>query len=151
MCNFADGLNGYLTSIIAAVVAVISFVQYRNQQNQLKLQLFEKRYIVYEGFMEILRVIQRDAKIETKDQFEFYFKTKDLSFLFKDDIINYKQMLLEKIKELQLLQLKLNQNKKEDNRSELSEKEMKLLLFFSNELITCEKHFHAYMSFKNIK
>ena len=77
------------TAITAIMLVYIAYKQWRLAENKLKLDLFEKRYKVFEATRKFLSVILREATFQNTDLFEFYAGTADAAFLFKDDIISF--------------------------------------------------------------
>ena len=57
--------------------------------NKLRLDLFDRRYKVYDATRKFLGTIFREAKFTNSELFEFYAGTSDAEFLFGADVVDY--------------------------------------------------------------
>lgn len=74
-----------ITTTVAILVAIITFGQWLNARNQLKLALFEKRYAVYEKIASYLAETLQNGRIESGADIQFLRNTKKAHFLFSAD------------------------------------------------------------------
>jgi len=56
-----DTLTALMTPTIAVAVAWVSFQQWKTARAKLNLDLFDRRYAVYRGATDALRVVTRDG------------------------------------------------------------------------------------------
>lgn len=74
-----------LTLSVAIIVAVITFGQWTTSRNTLKLELFERRYEIYEAIAKFLADIKISGRLEKGREIEFLRDTKRAYFLFQAD------------------------------------------------------------------
>ena len=67
---------------IAAGHMMIAWQQWRVADNKLRLDLFDRRYKVYDATRKFLAVIFREASFTDSQLFEFYAGTSDAEFHF---------------------------------------------------------------------
>ena len=67
---------------------MIAWQQWRVADNKLRLDLFDRRYKVYDATRKFLAVIIREATFTDSQLFEFYGGTSDAEFLFGADIVD---------------------------------------------------------------
>jgi hypothetical protein len=67
----------------------IAWQQRQIARNKLRLDLFDRRYRVYDATRKFLSVILRDATFTDSQLFEFYGGTSDTEFLFGSDVVDY--------------------------------------------------------------
>ena len=76
---------GAIVSAFGAIVSVAAAVWIFSRQ--LKLQLFEKRFAVYDATCEFLAHVGRDARPHTMEQLHTFLReTRNAEFLFGEDI-----------------------------------------------------------------
>ncbi len=75
--------------IVAVIVAYIAFMQYKTNRDRLRLELYEKRFSIYEGLKELLDKITIMVDVTDEDLREFIKKTNEVEFLFEEDIVQY--------------------------------------------------------------
>jgi hypothetical protein len=63
--------------------------QWRVADNKLRLDLFDRRYKVYDATRKFLAAILRDATFTDSQLFEFYGGTSDTEFLFRSEVVDY--------------------------------------------------------------
>lgn len=131
---------GFTISLIASLIA---YYQYQNSMIKLNLDLFEKRYKVYDATRNFLTIIKKDASFEIKDLHNFNEGILDSCFLFDDDISAY----LNQIREDAVDMRTANENPDEADRAS------KYLVKLSNKLSKGEfsNVFKPYLDFKKIK
>jgi len=88
-----DALIPYLapwaTVIVGLSVACIAFQQWRVARNKLRMDLFDRRYKIYEATRKFLTEILRSASFDDSHLFEFYAGSSDAEFLFRSDVVDY--------------------------------------------------------------
>jgi hypothetical protein len=82
-------ISGVLTPIIAAITVFIAFQQYKTSRYNIKLDLYDKRFLVFLSLMTFITKIVHNGIITTSDLIDFYQATNQSYFLFDDDINNY--------------------------------------------------------------
>lgn len=71
-----------ITTTVAILVAIITFGQWLNARNQLKLALFEKCYAVYENIASYLAETLQNGRIAVETGVQFLRDTKKHIFYF---------------------------------------------------------------------
>jgi hypothetical protein len=61
----------FFTLVLAASVAIVAWLQWSVALNKLRLDLFDRRYKVYDATRKFLSVIIREATFTNPDLFEF--------------------------------------------------------------------------------
>src|SRR4029453_13479538 len=77
------------TLFLSMAVVVIAWQQWRVAKNKLRLELFDRRYKVYDATRKFLAGILRDGRFTNSDLFEFYAGTSDAEFLFGTDVVEH--------------------------------------------------------------
>jgi hypothetical protein len=139
-------LQNGLTAIIVVYVAI---QQWKLAENKLRLDLFEKRYKVFDATRKFLVIILQEATFQNADLFEFYAGTADAAFLFKDkDGIT---SLLDSIRDHALKMRALGRQYSNlpvgNERTQLIEGESTELKWLTEELRNLGTKFHSYLGF----
>ena len=79
----------WITAIIAFLVALIAWGQWQVARNKLRLDLFDRRFKVFDATRKFVASIVRDAKRLDEELFLFYGATSDATFLFGSDVETY--------------------------------------------------------------
>jgi len=87
-----DNLLAYSNLILSVVIAlatvamaVFAYQQHRLEKSNYQLQLFDKRYKIYEVINKRLSIILQTERFDNDDWLELIRGTQDAKFLFKDD------------------------------------------------------------------
>ena len=91
-CNIGN-LWQPLAIVVAGVVAYISWNQYRIARLRLRLDLFDKRYKVFDGARRMISHVVREAQLPVTVMQEYWTATTDRRFLFGDDVVEYLEQL----------------------------------------------------------
>jgi hypothetical protein len=84
-----DGLWKLLTVVVAAVVAYVSWNQWRIARDRLRLDLFDKRYKVFDGARSMIGHVVTAGRLPMEVLHEYWAATTDRRFLFGDDVVAY--------------------------------------------------------------
>lgn len=71
-------LSALLTPVIAVVTTYIAIQQYRTSRLKFKLELFEKRYAIYQGVKKFILSAVREANLSNDDFFKLNEETQDV-------------------------------------------------------------------------
>ena len=77
------------TVVISLAITYIAWQQWQIARTKLRLDLFDRRYKVYDATRKFLAGILRDATFTDSQLFEFYAGTSDAEFLFASDVMDY--------------------------------------------------------------
>jgi hypothetical protein len=79
-----------IISLITGIcVAVIAYGQYRIEKDKVKLELYRKRYDIYIKVQEFIAIIVGNTYCKTENLQMFLRDTREVEFLFNQDIVNY--------------------------------------------------------------
>jgi hypothetical protein len=87
-------LAALLTPTIAVFGATIAYRQWRIAQNKLKLDLFERRLVIYEAARGYISSVMTSGKTSQIKEMEFLSGTRGAKWLFDDEIVNYLNKVL---------------------------------------------------------
>jgi len=138
------------TFFVGAVLAVIAFLQFKVAHDKLRLELFDKRYKVYDATRRFLSVILRDATFKDSDLFEFYAGTSDAGFLFDTEVSEYLKQIRERALDMRLKHT-LYQSKHGEERTRMIDIEHEHLIWLTDQLTAMAKVFAPYLSYAKVK
>lgn len=143
--NFLKYLSGFLTPLLGIIATAVLVMQFILQKNRWKLDLFDKRYPIYEVTKKYLTKIAQEAKISHNDLFEFLRNTKDSNFLFGNDVNDFLRLIYKKGVELAHINRIVETSKDEGQRSKAIDDEYSLLNWFSEQFDEANKIFGRYL------
>lgn len=82
-------LSALLTPIIAIITAYIAYQQWRTNRNKLKLDLFDRRFVVYDAARNLIRDVLTQTHPSDEQLLAFRAKTGEASFLLNESIARY--------------------------------------------------------------
>lgn len=86
-------LSALLVPTVAVLGSIIAFIiayrQWRTAQNKLKLDLFERRFAVYDAARRLLVSIRTSGKAKDEEIFKFRSGTREAKWLLNADIAEY--------------------------------------------------------------
>lgn len=145
-------LAAALAPIIAVLGIYVAWRQHKLQREELRLDLYEKRFAVFQALMEFLRITLRDAKVPLARYFEYRTNTAQSVFLFGSEISSY----LEEVGKKALKFRELNERLAADampmgaSRAELAEEESELLSWLSEQPAQAQSLFAKYIAFTKL-
>lgn len=140
-------LSALLTPIIAVVTTYIAIQQYRTSRLKFKLEMFEKRYVIYQGVKNFILSAVREASLSNDDFFKLNEETQDAFFLFSERVEKYIDGLRSKGARLKYLNERLSDQSLPvgEERSKLSKEDAELNTWFGNQLMESKKVFKKYL------
>jgi hypothetical protein len=95
--NFWAITNKPLLSLVTATLPIIltffviyiAYQQYQTNRRKLKLELFDKRFIVFQGTKEFIQGVITSSSFKKENQNLFHLKTRGAQFIFGSDIKTY--------------------------------------------------------------
>ena len=117
MCNphWTAYISALTLPAIAVVASLIAYRQWRTAQNKLKLDLFEKRMLVYQASRDMLGFVATRGKITTEEQIKYITGIQTAKWLFGVDVGTYlEKTLWEKIVDLELHQTMIYDGDRDD-------------------------------------
>ena len=140
-------LSALLTPVIALVTTYIAIQQYRTSRLKFKLELFDKRYAIYQGVKKFILSAVREANLSNDDFFKLNEETQDAFFLFDERVDKYTDELRSKGARLIYLNERLSDQSVSigEERSKLAEEDAELNTWFGNQLSESKQVFKKYL------
>lgn len=135
------------TFFLSAAVGLVAWLQWHVARNKLRLDLFDRRYKVFEGTRKFLQT----ASFENGELRLFKFATADAEFLFGSDVVEWLAEIREKAAHLITVRTLLARPKDDDDLAKLAEAQEADLLWLANRTDTLTKVFAPYLGFAKIK
>jgi hypothetical protein len=85
----ATVFSALLTPAIALLAGYIAWQQWHTARNKLKLELFERRYVVYSAAIGLINSVLASGKADRQALFEFVSKTRSARFVVGQRIEKY--------------------------------------------------------------
>jgi hypothetical protein len=85
----AASIQSVLTIVIAASVAYIALRQWLTARDKLRLDLYDRRLLIYREVVEYLSLMMQSHEIKTEDLGKFRAATSEADFLFDPEISKY--------------------------------------------------------------
>lgn len=82
-------VSALLVPTVAVLGAIIAYRQWRTAQNKLKLDLFEKRFAVYDAARNLLASIMTSGKAKDEETFKFLSGTREATWLLNAEVAEY--------------------------------------------------------------
>ena len=139
------------TLFLSIAVVVIAWQQWRVAQNKLRLDLFDRRYKVFDATRKFLAVIMRDATFQDSQLFEFYAGTSDAEFFFKAAVVDYLSQIRHRALDMRTGQQVYEHMPVGDERSRHVQAAHDQLLWLSEQITAMTKVFAPYLDFSRIK
>jgi hypothetical protein len=140
-------LSALLAPIVAIVATYIAIQQYRTTKLKIRLELFEKRYAVYDGAKMFISLAVRDGTLSDEAFFSLNETTQDAFFLFDDSVDQYIQLLREKGAKLKFLNDRLADQSLPigEERSSLSAEDADLCTWSGHQFADSKRAFKKYL------
>lgn len=145
--RIAPSLLPIAAVFLSAAVALVAWLQYRVSRNKLRLDLFDRRYKVFEATRKFLQI----ARFENTQLLLFKLDTADAEFLFESDVVDWLAEIREKAAHLITVRTLLARPKDDDDLAKLAEAQEADLLRLANRTDTLTKVFTPYLGFGKIK
>jgi hypothetical protein len=94
----------YLTLLLGVAVAFIAWRQWWVARTKLRLDLFDRRYKVYEATRDFLILIAKNPDVEHARFVEFAMATADAEFFFRSDVVEYLGQIRDRVRDMQAQQ-----------------------------------------------
>lgn len=102
--HWTQVLAALLMPTIAVFGSFIAYRQWSTSQKKLKLELFEKRFAVYDAARSFIASVMTSGKAKEEEMFKFLSGTRETKWLLDNDIATYfDEQIWKKAVELQTL------------------------------------------------
>ena len=105
--NWTNTLSGLAIPVIGFLDIYIAWRQWKTASYRYKLDLFEKRFIIYEVIIDFILSIRGGGKVLDEPLAIFKDKTLPVRFLFNDEIAEYISEIKEKAIDLRTYEAEL--------------------------------------------
>jgi hypothetical protein len=123
-----------LAPIVAIFGIIIAWRQFDINRKRLKMDLFDRRYAVYDAAREFMQEIFQAGVTKPGEKFfQFNFAVGESRFLFDKDVIEFLEKMLKNAFEMQMYMRRLERLPVGDERNIVVEKESLLLDWFTGE------------------
>lgn len=153
--DWIDLVSIFSTPVISIVTALfasyIAWRQFQTAKNKLKLDLFDKRYAVFEKITGFIASPIINDNLKSKDIVNYLRDINSAKFLFEDnkDVINYLDMLREKATELIILKQNESEALGKGDPDGNQQKQTDLILWFEAQLNEIDDIFKKYLVLKH--
>ncbi len=143
-------LAALLTPTVAVLGSFIAYRQWRLAQNKLKLELFEKRFSVFEAARKLIPSIMTSGKAKDEDVFKFFFATREAKWLLDASVAEYldKQLYCKAI-DLQTLDAELEGVPVGEERSKNVHSQSDIKKWFAAQYKVLDEIFSPYLQLRH--
>lgn len=141
----------WATVAIAAIVAFVEIRNYRVSRDQIRHDLFERRFAIYKAVQIFLSKVMQEGKLDYQALPEFYDAMQKARFLFGKDVNEYLEEIKSHVFALNKTVRKMNDNwEDETKRLENVERIDEEFRWLSDQLDELHMYFGKYINFPHI-
>lgn len=144
-------LGPIATLLVGLVVGFIAWQQWQLARHKFRLDLFDRRYRVFEATRKFLSAIFSNSDFSDAQLFEFYGGTSDAEFLFDRDVVDYLKQIRERSLDMRLHKTLFEPLPVGEERSRHVQASHDQLLWLGEQLTAGRVVFAPYLSFSKIK
>ena len=137
-----------LTPVIAIVAAYVAWQQLKTNRRKLKLDLFEKRYTVFEKIGEFIGSILTSGRVQKGRDIQFLVDTKAVGLLFGAEISQFVSDIYRKAVHLHALEAELQGSTGEARTSNIKE-QREIKDWYSKAIEGLEVRFSEYLKLEH--
>jgi hypothetical protein len=139
------------TFFLGAVVTIVAVLQWRIARNKLRLDLFDRRYKVYEATQKFVDSINRDPEHVGSYLNDFNVGTSNAEFLFDADVLNYIKLVRKNAVHMQTARVLYESEQDSEERTRNIEKYQADREWLIEQATAMTKTFAPYLGFSNVK
>jgi hypothetical protein len=145
---YVSALGTPIVALIAGSFGVlIAYRQWKTAQNRLKLDLFDRRFPVYQLIREFLASVLATGQIKSENIFDFAFATRTSRWLFNAAIASYLEDEVQKNAfDLESLETELRATTDPERRKEIVEKQRKIKDWFAGQHKNLDDKFSDFLT-----
>jgi hypothetical protein len=136
---------------VAAIAAYIAWRQFRTASDKLRLDLYDRRFQVYRGVMDLLTAISNRDTVTAQELGSFYTSTDQKRFLFALDLCDFLKVIREKAGQMgRLSELIGDERTPEPRRATAIDEKLNLVSWFDALIDGGEvpRRFEPYLGFR---
>lgn len=141
-------LGPSVTLIVGLVAGFIAFQQSLLSRRKLKLDLFDKRYRVYEAAHKFIEKVLSEPEHTDKYLWQFNVGTSDVVFLFGEDIVHYIAEIRKRAVGAQMRERKYRHLPVGEERSRHVDLEHQDVIWLTEQMTNLPLVFAPYLDFK---
>jgi hypothetical protein len=150
--NIIQIFSGLLTPVIACIALYIAYQQHRIAKNKLKLDLYERRYKVYEDMRKFLIRFNNKPDFVYEELSEISHSLNESKFLFNIEVVEWISNIKIKAVDYGFLYAELEKVMTDDGEIVITtDDSIKYSKWFSNELDKIEDIFLPYLDFRRLE
>jgi hypothetical protein len=144
-------LSAIATLIVGLSVATIAYRQWVLANHKFRLDLYDRRYKVYESIQKFLSVIMIHADFSHDDLVDYNHGTMDAVFLYPPDIKDYIDKIRKTAVDMQMHGKQMHSAPVGDVRSRLVQQNHDELVWLTDQLVALPSVFTSYLGFQSAK
>jgi hypothetical protein len=144
-------LGPLATLLVGCGVGFIAWQQWKVSHDKLRLDLFDRRYKVFDSTRIFLSVILKNARFDDSQFFEFCAGISDVEFLFGKDVVDYLTQIRTKALDARAHHEALETIPVGDERSRRVNAKQNDILWLGEQINVISGAFAPYLNFTNIK
>ena len=130
-------------------IGIITFMQWKLARNKLKLDLFDKRYVVYKACTQFISAISTAGASSNEEQANFLRDTSDAKWLFNLEIAKYiNEILWETAMEIESLSADIPSTNTQ-NKSNMIRERANKKIFLNKQYVRLNELFEPFMYIKH--
>jgi hypothetical protein len=146
--HWTEYMSALTTPMLAIFGAFIAYRQWATSRDELRLDLFERRLVIYEAFRSALGQMYVKGQLNHEDEDKYLAGVAGSLWLFGDDVHKYLvEEFWNKLMEHRLLVSQLQEALQIDERRELAQKKRELREWLLAQNKRSEKLFLPYLGF----
>jgi hypothetical protein len=143
-------LSALLTPTVAVLGSFIAYRQWRLAQNKLKLDLFDRRFSVFEAARSLIGSILTSGKVKDEELCKFLFGTREAKWLLDASVAEYiDKQIYHKAIDLQTLAAELEGVPVGEERSKNVYAQADIKKWFAAQYGVLEEKFSSYLQLKH--
>lgn len=145
-------LNLNALSVVTALIALyIAFQQWKTNRDKVKLDLYDRRYKIYDETRRFIASAVRNGDLTNDDFSKFYSVLPEARFLFQEDVYCYMQELINKGASLHANSMIASGNSQSPNFERAVDVSGDIVNWYSQQHDRLQAIFKPYLSFEKLR
>ena len=139
------------TLIVGIAVAVIAYQQWMLARHKFRLDLFDRRYKIYEATAKFISIIFARANFTDEDLWDFCNGTRDSVFLYPKAIKDYLDEVKGRALDMRSFAIQLQDLPVGKERSDLVDRNHGEMVWLTDQMAALPERFSPYLGFQSAK
>jgi hypothetical protein len=149
--EYIQALGPSFVAVIAALIAgYIAWRQWQTANHRLRLDMYERRYAIYEATKLLIEKVAMQGQITRQDVGEFYGSIRGAEFLFDGETKSYFMTIADLCWRAHLVRRRQERTKDDDALDRMIDEEMNILELVEKEGPNLEKKFSKYLDLSKV-